>query len=166
MGKRNAATAYANKWKGKDDDVHNPKYLSWGSNDCTDFISQCLRAGGWRFVGPIPHVGGAVKDNSKWFCAHPAKPSMHPQGWAYTASWNTARGWRASKNKAKRVIVRKRPEAMNHSMFCYSNPTGKNPRYYQHGGCAKSDARSGLRRTRKAGHPNARLWAYRVISCD
>jgi len=45
MGKRNAATAYANKWKGKDDDVHNPKYLSWGSNDCTDFISQCLRAG-------------------------------------------------------------------------------------------------------------------------
>ncbi len=55
---------------------------------------------------------------------------------------------------------------MNHSMFCYSNPTGKNPRYYQHGGCAKSDARSGLRRTRKAGHPNAGIWAYRVISCD
>lgn len=183
--KRNAATAYANMWKSKDDIVHNPKYLSWGSNDCTNFISQCLRAGGWRFVGPIPHVGGAVKDNSKWFCAHPAKPSMHPQGWAYTASWNTARGWRDSaKNKAKRVVVRKRPlasarkgdilqishgkrpETMNHSMFCYGNPTGKNPRYYQHGGCAKSDARSGLRRTRKAGHPNARLWAYRVISCD
>jgi hypothetical protein len=41
-----AAAAYARRWALS----YNPDYTQF-SNDCTNFISQCLRAGGWIYVG-------------------------------------------------------------------------------------------------------------------
>lgn len=41
-----AAAAYARKWALS----YNPDYTQF-SNDCTNFISQCLKAGGWIYVG-------------------------------------------------------------------------------------------------------------------
>ncbi|MEX2985816.1 amidase domain-containing protein [Streptomyces sp. C36] len=68
--------AYANKyWKHPNDD-----YRTYG-NDCTNFISQSMYAGGWK------PVGGSLLDrkkNSKWFYG--------PQPWtSYT--WAGAENW-------------------------------------------------------------------------
>lgn len=41
---RKAAVAYAEKWWNS----HNPKFTYFAENDCTNFISQCLYAGGIR----------------------------------------------------------------------------------------------------------------------
>ncbi|MCA6093753.1 amidase domain-containing protein [Streptomyces sp. SCA3-4] len=68
--------AYANKyWKHPNDD-----YRTYG-NDCTNFISQAMYAGGWK------PVGGSLLDrtkNSKWFYG--------PRPWtSYT--WAGAENW-------------------------------------------------------------------------
>ncbi|WP_338931481.1 amidase domain-containing protein [Streptomyces netropsis] len=68
--------AYANKyWKHPNDD-----YRTYG-NDCTNFISQAMYAGGWK------PVGGSLLDrrnNKKWFYG--------PQPWtSYT--WAGAENW-------------------------------------------------------------------------
>jgi hypothetical protein len=44
---RQAAVNYALQWWNK----ANPAYRNFGSNDCTNFVSQCLYAGGWPMKG-------------------------------------------------------------------------------------------------------------------
>lgn len=41
-----AAVSYAQKWANS----YNPAYRNWGSNDCTNFVSQCVVAGGKYMV--------------------------------------------------------------------------------------------------------------------
>ncbi|MFD5691853.1 amidase domain-containing protein [Streptomyces rubiginosohelvolus] len=69
--------SYANKyWK-----KHNSAYRTYG-NDCTNFISQAVHAGGW---GP---KGGALiqrKSNKYWFYG-PAKP-LTSYTWAGAENW-------------------------------------------------------------------------------
>ncbi|MGW1296575.1 amidase domain-containing protein [Streptomyces sp. NPDC002533] len=69
--------SYANKyWK-----KHNNSYRTYG-NDCTNFISQAVHAGGW---GP---KGGALiqrKSNKYWFYG-PAKP-LTSYTWAGAENW-------------------------------------------------------------------------------
>jgi Putative amidase domain len=57
---RSAAAAYARKWAMTD----NPAYGRIEPNDCTNFVSQALLAGGWTMVG------GSCddrKDNTAWW---------------------------------------------------------------------------------------------------
>jgi hypothetical protein len=44
---RQATVNYALQWW----DKANPAYRNFGSNDCTNFVSQCLFAGGWSMKG-------------------------------------------------------------------------------------------------------------------
>ncbi|MFI2478283.1 amidase domain-containing protein [Nocardia xishanensis] len=60
---RAAAVEYANRWAlGR-----NPAYEDLGESDCTNFVSQCLRAGGFQDEGD----GGAPQihrdDNGRWY---------------------------------------------------------------------------------------------------
>ncbi|MFB7209850.1 amidase domain-containing protein [Streptomyces sp. NPDC056255] len=53
--------AYANKyWK----NPNKSSYRTYG-NDCTNFISQAMKAGGWGIVGPTD--AGQRSNNKKWF---------------------------------------------------------------------------------------------------
>ncbi len=60
---RTAAVEYANRWAlGR-----NPDYQNLGDADCTNFVSQCLRAGGFQDEGD----GGTPQihrdDNGRWY---------------------------------------------------------------------------------------------------
>src|SRR5271169_498896 len=71
-----AAVAYARKWAGG----RNPVFPDMGgSEDCTNFISQCLGAGGW------PMVDGYYYFYDNWWC-NPWSPDKHK--WTY--SWVSA----------------------------------------------------------------------------
>ncbi|WP_176545040.1 amidase domain-containing protein [Bacillus sp. AFS041924] len=64
------AVKYAETWW----DGHNKEYPLY-ANDCTNFISQCLRAGGLKMIGmPKPGVGWWYKNHSNssysWRVAH------------------------------------------------------------------------------------------------
>ncbi|MCL1802511.1 MAG: amidase domain-containing protein [Eubacteriaceae bacterium] len=57
---RDAAKAYAAKWW----DSRNPDYPNFGStsSDCTNFVSQCLKAGG------LQEIGSDWEAQGSWFC--------------------------------------------------------------------------------------------------
>jgi hypothetical protein len=72
-----AMVAYAVKWaKGR-----NPAYRSYG-NDCTNFISQIMREGGWADVG-----SGFFDrtDNTKWFYGSQTYTTSY--SWAGAPNW-------------------------------------------------------------------------------
>ncbi|WP_432353952.1 amidase domain-containing protein [Sporosarcina sp. A2] len=72
MYDREAAVWYADKWW----DGRNPEYPAFDV-DCTNFISQCLRAGG------APMHGGPVRDRGWW---------ITPANWSF--SWSVAHSLR------------------------------------------------------------------------
>ncbi|MFD9534697.1 amidase domain-containing protein [Streptomyces sp. NPDC060010] len=68
---------YANRyWKD-----YNGGYRSYG-NDCTNFISQAMRAGGWSTTAGSP---SSRADNSKWFYAS--------YTWSTSYTWAGAENW-------------------------------------------------------------------------
>ncbi|MBV9852126.1 MAG: amidase domain-containing protein [Armatimonadetes bacterium] len=73
------AYAHASADRGPDDNyAYNPSYRSYG-NDCTNFVSQCLRAGGWQDTGWFYY------SDWNWFC--------NGGGWgrhSSTWSWSNA----------------------------------------------------------------------------
>lgn len=70
------AAVYANNWATS----RNPYYLSF-SNDCQNFVSQAVSAGGFSFVG----VGGSTTDDHNWFFIK--TPSGRGYIYTYTISW-------------------------------------------------------------------------------
>lgn len=79
---RMAAAAYASRHA----IVYNPKwrdfgYAAGGSGDCTNFVCQCLHAGGWPMVDGGNSLMGAADPNA-WF-AHPDDSSdqSHSRTW-------------------------------------------------------------------------------------
>ncbi|MBT2529750.1 amidase domain-containing protein [Streptomyces sp. ISL-99] len=72
-----AMVRYADKhWKSASDD-----YRTYG-NDCTNFISQVMRAGGWRMTSGS---FASRKDNKKWFYAS--------HTWTTSYTWAGAENW-------------------------------------------------------------------------
>lgn len=69
---RNAAVAYANLWW----DGYNPAYPKF-DNDCANYVSQCLRAGG------VPMWGAPNREKGWW---------MNGRSWSF--SWSTAHSLR------------------------------------------------------------------------
>ncbi|KIL46809.1 amidase domain-containing protein [Jeotgalibacillus campisalis] len=82
---RGDAVLYAEKWW----NGRNPAYPSF-EVDCTNFISQCLRAGGWSMTGyPNRSKGWWVRTNSwsfSWSVAHSLKWYLESSGRAQQVS--------------------------------------------------------------------------------
>lgn len=86
MYHRERAVAYANAYWNS----HNPAFRYFSVNDCTNFVSQCLYAGGY------PMIGG--RDRAKGWWYH--KGRSH--NWSY--SWAVAHSlYRFLSSKAQRV---------------------------------------------------------------
>ena len=64
---RHAAVRYAIMWaKAKSRNPAYKNYSKRGGGDCTNFVSQCLAAGGWQMIpGRIP---GGKHDGEAWYC--------------------------------------------------------------------------------------------------
>ena len=76
---RNSAIAYADNWAfGR-----NINYPNFGGEDCTNFVSQSLAAGGYKFVGAF---GGATNDDHNWYMRY----SPYRNITRYTLSWSVA----------------------------------------------------------------------------
>jgi Putative amidase domain len=69
------AVNYANSWTDNMLTLRNPAYISF-SNDCTNFLSQTLRAGGWRNTT----VGSSTSD-LYWY---------YVSGTQYSQTWSVA----------------------------------------------------------------------------
>ena len=77
------AAAYAVKW-GEDRNGIYPNYnLSGG--DCTNFVSQCIYAGGIDMNGSSASVG-TVETTSQWYCIY-IKSTLGVRRYAVTTSW-------------------------------------------------------------------------------
>lgn len=77
------AANYAVKW-GEDQNSVYPNYnLSGG--DCTNFVSQCIYAGGLAMNGSSASVG-TVDSTSKWYCIY-IKSTLGVRKYAITTSW-------------------------------------------------------------------------------
>jgi hypothetical protein len=63
------AQIYANQWVDNTFQLRNPAYVYYGS-DCTNFVSQALRAGGWRNTA----IGSQTSD-LYWYYVSPSQVS-------------------------------------------------------------------------------------------
>jgi hypothetical protein len=87
MYNRQAAVKYAYKWYNK----KNKKYYSYTRNDCANFVSQCLYAGG-------------IKMNSKWHSYRKKKKNwgVNPRSWfdyRFRWKWDVASAWRLAEKQ-------------------------------------------------------------------
>ena len=72
---RQSIVNYANQyWSSKN---YNPNYRRFNNNDCTNFVSQAVRAGGWR------DVSGSSTSSSAWWY----NSSTQSQTWTVAHSW-------------------------------------------------------------------------------
>jgi len=74
---RVAAVQYAQKWAKS----FNPDYVQF-PNDCTNFVSQALRAGGWEMVGA--DVTDTFSDSKWWYGLSSITQASHT--WAGAAN--------------------------------------------------------------------------------
>jgi hypothetical protein len=76
------ALKYAKNWaNGRNTD----SYPDHGYSDCTNFVSQCLCAGGW------PKCGTDGSSDSSWFCRKTGNGSFSVSlSWVYTNHWNNS----------------------------------------------------------------------------
>ncbi|MBU2706153.1 amidase domain-containing protein [Zooshikella marina] len=90
---RSAAINYAYAWW----DKRNPNYPDFGENDCTNFISQAMVAGGFSLVGS----GDGCRDEATRteFYANANTPPWWCQGsnrhWEWSTSWSVVDTFRA-----------------------------------------------------------------------
>lgn len=77
------AANYAVKW-GEDHNSVYPNY-SLSGGDCTNFVSQCIYAGGLAMNGSSASVG-TVDSTSKWYCIY-IKSTLGVRKYAITTSW-------------------------------------------------------------------------------
>ncbi|MFI6861927.1 amidase domain-containing protein [Streptomyces sp. NPDC050421] len=89
----NKIVAYANKyWKSP----NKGSYRTYG-NDCTNFISQAMKAGGWGIVGPTD--AGWRSNNAKWFYTIFVERTSYT--WAGAENWY----WFAVKHSKRTKIL-------------------------------------------------------------
>lgn len=118
---RSLAIAYAYKWsEAGTNDQHNPDYPDFGLDDCTNFVSQAMKAGGFVKVGSGD--GCKHEDTStEWYIYRNPSPPITCLGdfrdWEWSTSWSVpwpfrdyfafqndyaiAHGWTTSASTAK-----------------------------------------------------------------
>lgn len=89
---RTNAVAYARKWALS----RNQKYIEY-ENDCTNFVSQVMLAGGWTMVGD-KSIGSRKSDSVWWY---------DKSAWYFKASytWGGAQNFYNFLNKSKRGML-------------------------------------------------------------
>ncbi|QCR30966.1 amidase domain-containing protein [Lysinibacillus sp. SGAir0095] len=96
---RNAAVEYARAWW----DKKNPAYPAF-LVDCTNFISQCLRAGGAPMSG-APNRGRGWWITDAWRSGHRGEGHYSKESWSY--SWSVAHSFRWYLQNAKSGLTAK-----------------------------------------------------------
>ncbi|NLC06728.1 MAG: amidase domain-containing protein [Syntrophomonadaceae bacterium] len=88
---REKAVAYADRWWND----YNPAYRRFDNNDCTNYVSQVLRAGG----APMSRIGQV--DQGWWYLGHGGANDR----WSY--SWSVAHSlrWYLSRSKSGFIVV-------------------------------------------------------------
>lgn len=83
-----AAVSYAQKWANS----YNPAYRNWGSSaDCTNFVSQCVVAGGKYMVEPTWAYSSATQSRS-WTVVDDFRTAMLNLGYGTAYSSSTYKG--------------------------------------------------------------------------
>ncbi|NPV72821.1 MAG: hypothetical protein HPY89_03275 [Pelotomaculum sp.] len=91
---RSDAISYSNTWAlGR-----NPSYKSF-SADCANFTSQCLRAGGYSFVG---WGNNTINDPYSWWYNNKGTSSTSDDAWTYT--------WSVSANQETFIVLDSSPD--------------------------------------------------------
>ncbi|MET8446538.1 amidase domain-containing protein [Streptomyces sp. NPDC005209] len=90
---RTKAVAYAVKY-GKHRNTH---YRAYSSNDCTNFASQVMTAGGWKQAGRITY---RRSDNRYWFYGPGAMWNTTSYSWTAAENWY----WFAKKSHRTRLM--------------------------------------------------------------
>lgn len=83
------AVSYAGKWAGdKSNEKHNPSYPYYKKKDCTNFVSQCLRAGGLSMKGSSNSIG-IHASTKNWYCKYIEEwhGNSALKGFSLTSSW-------------------------------------------------------------------------------
>jgi len=88
---RAQAISYAYQWSTSGDAKRNPDYPDFGVDDCTNFISQAMKAGGFLEVGSGD--GCKYEDTStEWYVDPNPSPSIFCLGddrfWEWSTSWS------------------------------------------------------------------------------
>jgi hypothetical protein len=98
---RRAAVDYARKWALS----VNPAYVRM-LEDCTDFVSQALFAGGWKMIFPAADTCGNLTDDATWWyrkdeCWHVVTKTAHS-----SFTWGSARYmWRFMKFGGRAIAL-------------------------------------------------------------
>ena len=80
------AVQYAHKWSEEDEYIRNPEYDDYGKHaDCTNFVSQCVHAGGIKMTMPQSHPINKIHSTVKYWYA-----KMPPQRPHYIYSTSTS----------------------------------------------------------------------------
>lgn len=98
MFNRLAAVKYAQKWAGR---VNRAFYYAGKNEDCTNFISQCLRAGGWKDVGR-----GQNGDSARVWWHYTRLGARSVRRYFWSLSWVNAGVWNRFATKSHRVQYR------------------------------------------------------------
>ena len=92
-----AAASYAKSYA----TLYNEDYPDFnfpnGLGDCTNFVSQCVKAGGKSFTGSTSS-SGRVPSTSNWYCITTVDEwhgNNHYREWGYTTSWVNVGDFRA-----------------------------------------------------------------------
>jgi hypothetical protein len=81
---RKAIVKYAYDWSDKKRRYNNPAYRTF-NNDCTNFVSQALRAGGWADVGPsVTNLIYPRRDRTEWWYLSRTPRDNWGQSWSWT----------------------------------------------------------------------------------
>ena len=110
---RTAANVYAARWAYS----YNPAYLQIdsgnGSGDCTNFVSQCVKAGGiaqtraYTYDVPPVYRNWSMKSTvTQWYMSEKKTRTVGLAYWAYSSSWSQVSHFRTyMKNSGKASVV-------------------------------------------------------------
>lgn len=89
-----AAVSYANTWAGTPSSpIYNSDYPYYSDNDCANFVSQCLYAGGFTMHGSLRDIG-TYNTTSEWYCRYIPYEwhgNSYISGYSLTTSWCRAK---------------------------------------------------------------------------
>ncbi len=91
--RKNDATEYARRYAKHP----NRAYRQYSGNDCTNFVSQSMRAGGWSFVGGDALLPRHRANSSKWY--------YHPDKGRTTYTWSSAQQFFEFTRSSRRTMI-------------------------------------------------------------
>lgn len=85
------AILYAYQWSAPENAIRNPDYPDFGVDDCTNFVSQSMIAGGFIEIGSGDGCKHEIT-NTEWYVESNPSPSIFCTGdfrdWEWSTSWS------------------------------------------------------------------------------